>query len=146
MVAAKGRFDGEVISGLGIYNGQARGWVATLNRQGPVGACCRADLTCYESTLPECTGVYKPGETCATAVCCPTPFADNDQDTDVDQADFGTFQVCYTGSTTGVPSGCACFDRNSDNKVDGSDYTQFNNCFTGGNVPWSQGLTPLCQP
>ncbi|HSW44292.1 MAG TPA: hypothetical protein VLM89_01845 [Phycisphaerae bacterium] len=113
-------------------------------------ACCLPDLSCVDTTADNCAimgGEYRGyGTSCASTVCCATPFADSDLDTDVDHADFGAFQVCYTGSTTGVPSGCGCFDRNSDNKVDGADYAQFNNCYTGGNVPWSQALTPSCSP
>ncbi|HSW44532.1 MAG TPA: hypothetical protein VLM89_03070 [Phycisphaerae bacterium] len=115
-----------------------------------IGACCKSDATCVETTSDNCTtmgGRYQGyGTTCASVVCCPIPFADSDVDTDVDQTDFGAFQVCYTGSTTGVPSGCECYDRNDDDKVDSSDYTAFNNCFTGANVPWSQPLTPSCTP
>ncbi|HSW47157.1 MAG TPA: hypothetical protein VLM89_16460 [Phycisphaerae bacterium] len=114
------------------------------------GACCLPDLSCVFATDQNCAtmgGKFQGnGTNCAGTVCCATPFADSDLDKDVDQVDFGAFQVCYTGSTTGVPSGCKCFDRNEDNKVDGADYTQFNNCYTGGNVPWNPSLTPGCSP
>jgi hypothetical protein len=30
--------------------------------------------------------------------------------------------------------------------VDALDFTSFSDCFTEANVPWSQGLTPSCEP
>ena len=83
---------------------------------------------------------------CAATVCCPYPFADADHDTDVDQEDFGAFQICYTGPTGGVPTGCGCFDRDKDGNVNDLDFTAFADCFTEANVPWGQALTPSCTP
>ncbi len=112
-------------------------------------ACCLNDASCVEVTQSSCleqNGLFKGyGSSCDTTVCCPYPFADTDHDGDVDQDDFGAFQVCYNGAGA-VPTGCECFDRNNDGKVDATDFNEFNNCFTGANVPWAQNLTPSCTP
>ncbi|HSW47158.1 MAG TPA: hypothetical protein VLM89_16465, partial [Phycisphaerae bacterium] len=118
-----------------------------------LGACCLDNGTCQDNggagiTLGACQalGGRFSGGRCATVLCCPLPFADADTDGDVDQADFGAFQVCYNGSGA-VPTGCACYDRNGDNKVDGTDFTAFNNCWTGPNVPFNKTSPPSgCNP
>jgi hypothetical protein len=114
------------------------------------GACCKNDASCVETDINTCETVLGgrhqgPGTGCATTTCCPYPFADGDHDGDVDQDDFGVFQLCYNGSGP-VPTGCECLDRNTDSKVDGLDLTAFTDCWTGPNVPWSQSLTPGCNP
>ena len=119
------------------------------------GACCTAQGCVTDKTQTECEtpapaglgGVFQGiASTCENRVCCPKPFADADWDGDVDQDDFGAFQVCYTGTTTGIPTGCDCFNRVADNVIDGPDLNAFLNCFTGPNVPWSQAVTPNCTP
>lgn len=58
--------------------------------------------------------------------------ADFDRDGDVDQADFGRFQNCYSG--TFVPQNdeaCAECLFDSDNDVDAEDFAIFMNCFSG---------------
>ncbi len=114
------------------------------------GACCESDGTCVLADQSACAilgGDFKgPGSTCETVLCCPTPFADADRDGDVDQPDFGAWQLCLTGPGGGVPAGCECFDRDSDNNVDADDFLEFGRCWTGPNVPWSQPLTPTCVP
>ena len=115
-----------------------------------LGACCKTDGTCVETFSPDCTavgGTFQGQDThCASVTCCPVPFADKDLDGDVDQDDFGAFQVCYTGSTGGVPTNCGCYDRNHDGNVDSIDLGMFIDCFTGANVPWAGSLTPSCVP
>lgn len=137
--------DGGVICGLGLHNGVVEGWVATIGRPGSVGSCCHSDLTCTETDLPGCDGAFYPGQVCASTLCCHLPFADSDGDGDVDQDDFGAFQICYSG-TGAVPTGCDCFDRNQDNRVDVNDLQAFTSCWTGPNVPWAANLTPACIP
>ncbi|HSW44217.1 MAG TPA: hypothetical protein VLM89_01440 [Phycisphaerae bacterium] len=114
------------------------------------GACCKPDLSCVETDPVNCgiLGGYfaGAGKTCATTVCCPIPFADSDLDRDVDQADFGAFQVCHSGTNRGIPAGCECYNRNGDNGIDPTDFAEFNNCWTGPQVQWSQALTPNCAP
>jgi hypothetical protein len=68
---------------------------------------------------------------------CPDPFADADEDDDVDQDDFGALQTCFTGPGGGVLAGCACFNRDADNDVDEDDYGAFEDCASGPEVPAS---------
>jgi hypothetical protein len=123
--------------------------------QGNVGSCCHADTTCnYPVTPTACQAVgdrFRNGPcppTQGAEPCCPYPFADADHDGDVDQADFGAWQICYTGTNGGVPSGCECWNRDWDNDVDGDDYTAFNNCWTGPNVKYVDVVPPPpnCNP
>lgn len=113
------------------------------------GACCGTDGTC--SVLDEATCIATGGRfkgistTCENTLCCPLPFADVDHDGDVDLDDFGFFQLCYNGSGP-APTGCECLDRNADCKVNASDFTSFGACSTGPNVPWSQVISPTCNP
>lgn len=62
---------------------------------------------------------------------CGAVFADRDKDGDVDQVDFGEFQKCYTGTSTGIATGCECFDQNTDEKIDAADLNAFTNCWSG---------------
>lgn len=115
------------------------------------GACCLPNTSCLENvseaTCSSQGGVWQGSSTtCGSVSCCPIPFADADTDGDVDQDDFGAFQVCYTGTGGGVPTGCSCFDRNNDSAITTDDFQAFNRCWTGPNVPWSQSLTPTCVP
>ncbi len=70
-----------------------------------------------------------------------TIFADADDDQDVDQADFGSFQACFSGEGIPAPDGCERFDRPSvgfprgDNDVDGDDLAEFAACISGPAVP-----------
>ena len=61
---------------------------------------------------------------------CHDPFADADGDEDVDQVDFGMWQVCFTGDGHPITdSPCECFDRDGDGDVDGNeDFTAFAAC------------------
>ncbi len=131
------------IDSLLLYEG-------ALTQSTNTGACCKPDGICEDGqTLAECqalNGRYEGDDTtCATTLCCPLPYADADTDGDVDQDDFGAFQMCYNGAGA-VPTGCECYDRNTDGKVDVTDFTSFGNCWTGPNVPWSTSITPNCMP
>ncbi|MBP7935310.1 MAG: hypothetical protein KA354_11740 [Phycisphaerae bacterium] len=102
------------------------------------GACCLPSGECVEVNSFECQaqdGSFMGADTtCAEANCpqpCPKPFADGDRDQDVDQVDFGLFQLCYTGAEGGVPEGCACFDKNTDGAVDAVDLQTFVTCWSG---------------
>lgn len=65
-------------------------------------------------------------------VLCPDPFADDDGDADVDQADFAAFQSCYTGSAWPlIDNACRCFDVNNDNFIDQVDLFKFEACASG---------------
>lgn len=62
----------------------------------------------------------------------PLPKVDFDLDGDVDQADFGRFQACLTGSTIPVTAP-QCFEAqlDGDDDVDQADLLLFASCFTG---------------
>jgi len=135
-------------------------WDGVLTTFSEEGACCLPDLSCQDGlTQAECealNGTFQGGgSTCATTLCCHDPFADGDGDGDVDQADFGLWQVCYDGGNgliagcecydrdgdndvdgagNGLIAGCECYDRDGDNDVDGADFTAFTGCFSGANV------------
>lgn len=114
------------------------------------GACCFNDPQnpCQDMSAAACdaaNGRFSgPNTACASTVCCPYPFADSDYDGDVDQDDFGAYQLCFTNTDGGVPTGCSCFNRDGDDDVDGLDFEAFNHCFSGANVPWVAGGS--CNP
>ncbi len=56
---------------------------------------------------------------------------DFDSDGDVDLADFGYLQRCYSGSGIAPASGCEAVDIDGDNDVDQTDFSQFKNCLGG---------------
>ncbi|UCD28891.1 MAG: hypothetical protein JSV03_17745 [Planctomycetota bacterium] len=74
---------------------------------------------------------------------CNEPFADVDGDGDVDQEDFGLWQLCTSGEGN-IFAGfaCACFDRDYDGDVDITDFDAFQACrvTSGPNVP----ADPMC--
>ena len=69
---------------------------------------------------------------------CFDPSMDFDGDCDVDQEDFGLFQLCLTGSDD--PEGlfnplyCHCMDADDDNDVDQDDFGVFQACASGPGV------------
>ncbi|GMU21910.1 MAG: hypothetical protein AMXMBFR13_19980 [Phycisphaerae bacterium] len=83
-------------------------------------------------------------------VGCNRPFADADNDHDVDQEDFAIFQICYTGSIPvnspmlSDPTYCACFDRPEggdigDGDIDQTDLAEFEKCATGPAITFLPG-------
>jgi len=112
-----------------------------------LGACCLctpgSGCTCSVLTQEECTGTFHTGLDCTEVLCCPDPFADADADGDVDQADFGRFQACFTAANTtitpwpGLPIGCECFDAHptiGDDDVDSEDWAAFEACASGAGI------------
>lgn len=78
------------------------------------------------------------------ATQCHAPFADVDNDGDVDQADFAYFQACYTGADGGPiapePSYCSCLNVDGpegtpDTDIDQADQILFDACASGPGVP-----------
>jgi len=61
------------------------------------------------------------------------PFADMDNDGDVDHNDFGLVQVCLSAAP--VPRGCGFLDRDADQDVDGQDLLAFEACASGPGIP-----------
>lgn len=76
---------------------------------------------------------------------CGVPFADGDGDSDVDQADFGRFQACFSGDLDAGQS-CLCFDSTADSRIDILDMDAFVKCFTGPAIKWTQEAFPQCKP
>jgi len=73
----------------------------------------------------------------------PTAKPDFDRDGDVDQQDFGQFQLCLTGSN--IPQtdpACLNAKLDADDDVDTADTNYFLYCFSGPNVP----ADPNCVP
>jgi len=153
--------NGNVVVGWGLHNGSEEGFVASLTDLGPTGACCHDDGSCTQGTENECTGLsgqwQGTGTTCATVVCCPVPWADIDRDNDVDQKDFGLWQVCFSGGGNAYEEGCECFDRvdsgehageqGGDGDVDTNDFAWFEDCFSGPTVPLDlENLPEDCIP
>jgi hypothetical protein len=62
----------------------------------------------------------------------PKAKCDFDQDGDVDQADFGWFQACFTGpGAIQTDAACAGAKLDTDDDVDQDDFTVFRRCLTG---------------
>jgi hypothetical protein len=60
---------------------------------------------------------------------------DLDADNDVDQADFGAFQSCYSGHGVAYAAGCELADLDGDGYVDLGDFDVFQGCMSGDNLP-----------
>ncbi len=71
---------------------------------------------------------------------CP-PRADFDGDGDVDQADFGYLQLCFSGVADQNNPKCARAHLDSDSDVDDTDFALFMNCFSGANTTASPECT-----
>jgi hypothetical protein len=61
-------------------------------------------------------------------------IGDLDHDNDVDQEDFGQFQLCYSGGGIGHQTGCEEADLDPDGDVDIDDFNEFQECMGGVNV------------
>jgi hypothetical protein len=115
-------------------------------RQAPrVQACCGDALCEGAETITNCANDCGPPP---PWLDCNNPFADTDGDGDVDQDDFSTFQLCYTGSGNGPistsPGYCKCLDWGDDDidqtpdyddDIDHFDFSAFQDCASGPNVP-----------
>lgn len=114
------------------------------------GACCRDGTFICEDDVEEVNclppDVWHSGQECiADAIlCCPDPFADADNDGDVDLSDFGRWQVCFAGDGIAHPDTreCKCFNRDggTPGDVDETDFIDFTNCWSGPTVP----AVPTC--
>jgi hypothetical protein len=69
----------------------------------------------------------------AAYVADPVPTGDSDLDGDLDLADFGNFQLCYTGpaSPSTLDPPCEEMDLDSDGDIDLIDFAEFQISFTG---------------
>lgn len=66
---------------------------------------------------------------------CHDPFADMDGDRDVDQSDFGRWQLCVSGKGLAADRTCHCLDRDRDGDVDSDDLQAFLQCLNGPDKP-----------
>ncbi|GMU20614.1 MAG: hypothetical protein AMXMBFR13_07110 [Phycisphaerae bacterium] len=67
---------------------------------------------------------------------CGSPLVDVDYDGDVDQEDFGIYQVCYGTLPEEPPVLCLCFDRAEPfGEINAADYLVFQNCASGPGLP-----------
>ena len=139
----------DYIDNVYVYDGEGKYSEADCEQPPPQGPCCVrtgwGSGTCTMTTEVDCTGTDSTwlgvGATCDDCDFCPDPFADTDEDLDVDQDDFSMFQACFTGLGGGILPGCACFDREPDTDVDQDDLggptlpNTFEGCASGPDVP-----------
>jgi hypothetical protein len=64
---------------------------------------------------------------------------DFDGDLDVDLADFGEFQICYTGTGALPEPGCERADLDGNGDVDPVDFVILAGCLSGANIPATPG-------
>ncbi len=67
---------------------------------------------------------------------------DFDDDGDVDQSDFGIFQLCLSGTNISYPTGCERADFDTDGDVDKDDTNAFIQCLSGSNTPYDASCLP----
>jgi len=82
-----------------------------------------------------CPGTF-PGARVDAHGCPDLIPCDSDGDEDVDQVDFGRFQVCLTGTNVPQPQPACAFARlDQDADVDAADFMLFQGCYSGPGVP-----------
>jgi hypothetical protein len=96
----------------------------------------RGTLLCYSAFAHDLAPNYAPAATaCGTLV-----GGDFDDDSDVDQEDFGYLQACLAEDGIHCAIGCEDADLDLDGDVDKDDATNFSSCFAGPGHP------PACGP
>ncbi len=75
-------------------------------------------------------------------VACPTPFADADEDGDIDGTDFAILQLCIGDNP--LPDECRCFDTDTSGGIDAADVADFVDCATGPGVLHVNNPNPNC--
>lgn len=124
-------------------------------------ASASSQLTCWEYCDNGIDDDFDGDADCLDSDCadhgecrCHDPFADLDDDGDVDQVDFARWQRCYTGeNVTLTDSQCACLDRDDmngseayelafdgDGDIDADDLDAFLLCVSGPMIP----ANPAC--
>jgi sugar lactone lactonase YvrE len=112
----------------GDSTGEADPITLTFDLTGLKAGTYSADLTI---TAP---GAYNSPLIVPVEVIIETVKPDLDDDGDVDQEDFGLFQICYTGSGINAPAGCTQASFDNDLDVDLEDFGVFQRCHTRANV------------
>jgi hypothetical protein len=79
-------------------------------------------------------------------VSCNHPFADWDNNGQVDMVDYANLQLCLSPTPLGSSNQCLCFDRDDNKIVDQTDVAAFGRCATGPGILWSLDLVPDCVP
>jgi len=102
----------------------------------PAGVCADVELALKGLHLDAVRNTFQP--------CPNSPWADTDNDDDVDSDDFAFFQRCLTvGNNQPMDPACQCLDRNGDNLIDiDNDFVQFQLCGTG---PGVTTVAPGCE-
>ncbi|GMU21617.1 MAG: hypothetical protein AMXMBFR13_17090 [Phycisphaerae bacterium] len=80
---------------------------------------------------------------------CPNPDVrfDIDGDNDVDQEDFGYFQLCYTGvGFVFTGPNCRCMNGDGDQDIDADDFGAFQACASGPAIPAPSGCDDALPP
>jgi hypothetical protein len=92
-------------------------------------------------TVTDTAGFSPPATVSVILTVSPLP-ADLDQDGDVDQQDFGLFQICVSGQGVNQTNpGCAHARLDTDQDVDDDDATVFVGCMSGPSVPGDPACT-----
>jgi hypothetical protein len=94
----------------------------------------------YKIGLSEVPTLSQRPKLTVTYLNCGNPSADADHDGDVDQADYGLWQLCYLDQSGPAVGGCSCFDRDGDHHITVFDYEAFEDCASGPGVP----ANPAC--
>jgi hypothetical protein len=104
-----------------------------------------ADLPSAEITATvqiSATNAVQSPQTIAIRLDILPPPGDQDRDGDVDQADFGVFQGCYTGPGRRQTDPACRFARlDHDVDVDLNDFGVFQRCVSGPNIPADPACT-----
>ena len=110
----------------------------------PGGPCdvpgCGTSSDCNRNGIPDTCEPDDDGD--GQPDVCQRAYGDFDLDGDVDQEDFGLFQVCLTGSKPPGDGPCSSADFNHDGRVEHRDVLAFRHCMTGPERP----ADPSCQP
>jgi hypothetical protein len=120
-------------------SGNSSGEADTINVVFNVAGLAGAHTATITATSPEATN---SPQTITVKLTIPTVPADFDQDGDVDQADFGHLQECFTGSgLTQTDPDCADARLDADEDVDLNDFSIFQSCMGGAGQP----PAPACE-
>lgn len=125
---------GPIIIGNDRFNGGTRGFYGLI------------DKVIVSDHATEPAQLMIAGLDGCVARPCNLPFADMDNDEDVDQLDFSAFQLCYSGSGIAGIGSCLCLDRDGDDDIDADDLVEFLPCVSGPSIAWSQAAAPNCDP
>jgi hypothetical protein len=97
--------------------------------------CDSSDQGNYRCLVSNDYGSVTSNSATLTVSGPPVVPGDFNDDSDVDQEDFGHLQICLTGTGGGSPApGCEDANLDGDNDVDGNDAVKFLQCMSAANV------------